>query len=192
MISETLIIPSVENIVLCVLCDNHVKVIKKSLTSKFYSFEKNRGHKSWYRMRVNYGLKSVSALLDAAGIHVLLAFVRLTIKLKRKCFAYSYYRIIYFSLNVWCISWKILSRKQCVDICTDGAWSKVGETCGFIAHVKACNALVANVSSSSDSYCKKDSRRTEVGFRRGWEDCKFYKNKTTDFKNFQCASWGKG
>jgi hypothetical protein len=27
--------------------------------------------------------------------------------------------------------------KQCVDICTDGAQSIVGKTCGFIAHVKA-------------------------------------------------------
>jgi hypothetical protein len=38
-----------------------------------------------------------------------------------------------------------------------------------------------------DCCCVKDTKCTENSVRQGCEVCKFYKLKTIEFKNFQCA-----
>jgi hypothetical protein len=90
---------------------------------------------------------------------------------------------------------KGLSWKQCVDTCTDsGMINGWGKHMALLCTLKPLHqiALLATVSNTVNVLLWKRIKGTENSVMQGCEDFKFYKIKTTKFKNFQCTLWWHG
>lgn len=84
---------------------------------------------------------------------------------------------------------KGLSRKDCMDVCTDGAQWMIGKTHMFIVHVKAIAPECTNRHCIIDRYClavKKRFQTLSYSVGGSCEDCKLHKIKTIELRSFQC------